>query len=76
MIGKCLGGNTMKKIVILFCTILFLCGCFAIIDDTSGTRRVNSFGVSKEESLYIIEQVNSKSDDEKKVIKFLSRKEE
>ena len=66
----------MKKIVVLFGTILFLCGCFAIIDDTSGTRKVKNFGVGKEESLDMMDQVNSKSDDEKKVIKFLSRQKE
>ena len=64
----------MKKFVILLGSIFFLCGCFAIVDDTSGTRTIKGFGISKDETLDMLERVNSKSGAEKKEITFFSRK--
>ncbi|MDD4294799.1 MAG: hypothetical protein PHP69_04740 [Candidatus Omnitrophica bacterium] len=50
---------------IIFLNILFLCGCFAVVE-TDG--RIKSFGVSQKDVRYIIDESEKVPDGQKEII--------
>ena len=55
----------MKKIALLLWTILFLCGCVSFVDDTGDRRKVKSFGITNDEVLDMMEEMDETPADEK-----------
>ncbi|MBN2120293.1 MAG: hypothetical protein JW734_04495 [Candidatus Omnitrophica bacterium] len=63
----------MKKVLLLFCIALLLGGCFSIVDDTGEHRRVKSFGITNDEVLDMLEEMDTTPDDEKKEYKLFEK---
>jgi hypothetical protein len=63
----------MKKPIYGLTFLIFLCGCFAIVDDRSETKKVKSFIISKEETLYIMQKADEKKPEEKHQINLFGR---
>ncbi|MDD3297033.1 MAG: hypothetical protein PHU64_06730 [Candidatus Omnitrophica bacterium] len=58
----------MKKILLGIAALLFINGCFAVVDDSSGERKVKSFMITQEETLDIVEKANEKPLEDKSII--------
>ncbi|MFA7677714.1 MAG: hypothetical protein WCY34_06060 [Candidatus Omnitrophota bacterium] len=58
----------MKKVLLGVVALLFMSGCFAVVDDSSGERKVKSFMITQEETLSIVEKADQKPLEEKNVI--------
>lgn len=54
----------MKKFFLFLGMVLFLNGCFAIVDEGSGSKEVRSSIITKEETLDILRQANDKKPEE------------
>lgn len=60
------------KYVLVLSVVFFLCGCMAVVDEEN---RVTSYGLSKEETLDILERADRVPSQEKKEIIFFEKKE-
>ena len=55
----------MKKVALLLCVISLLSGCISFVDDTGEQRRVKSFGITNDEVLDIMNEMDQTPTDEK-----------
>ena len=46
------------KLISFFIVILFVCGCVAIVDDSSGSREIKSLIITKKETNDLLERVD------------------
>ena len=54
----------MKKPVCLLFASILLCGCFAIVDDSSGERKVRSFIITNDETIDHLEKIDAKEQED------------
>ena len=55
----------MKKLICLLFASILLCGCFAIVDDSSGERKVKSYIIKNDEATDLIERIDAKKQEDK-----------
>ena len=68
----------MKRILLLAPLLLLLsillCGCIAVVEETTTQRKVRSFIIPKEEVLYILEQGEGREPQQKRTFFVLERR--
>ncbi len=60
----------MFRISLVLFLLVFVSGCFAIVDNQGEVSRVKTFLITDDETLYLLDKVQEKDPDEKHEIRF------
>jgi hypothetical protein len=66
----------MKRPFLILISVLLLNGCVAIVDESSGTRKVKSFIVTSDETLDLLERMDKVDPSQKREIRLFKRGDE
>jgi hypothetical protein len=66
---KIKGGEMLRKALVLF-LLIFMSGCFAIVDNQGEVSRVKTFVITDDETLELLDKVENKDSSEKHKVRF------